>query len=296
MNKILKFSLPVLLVVALVLIGGCAPARAPTQVITSEPAPMPPKQSYDEGGSTGTIPGEDATERKIVKTGYITLEVEDIAGTIDKVAQVAEELGGYVVSSQKSGDEGGVSGSISREALAPVYISGEASGYISIRVPADKFDEAYGKLRQLAITVPNESTEATDVTEQYVDLQARLHNLEATEAQYLILMEKAQTVEEMLAVQRELSNVRGEIEQIKGQILYLERTSDMALIQVTLQKTKPLAEPWNVSNAFKSAVRGLTALGRALATVLIWLGVFCWIWVPPLVIWLRRRRKAKAKA
>jgi hypothetical protein len=293
MNKILKFSLPMLLVAALVLIGGCAPAHVPTPVLTPTPvpAPTPPKESVTYGASSDVTSYDVSTERKIVKTGYITLEVEDIAGTIDKVAQLAEELGGYVVSSQKNGDAGEVSGSVSGEAPVPV----NTSGSISIRVPADKFDEAYGKLRQLAITVPNESTQATDVTEQYVDLQARLNNLEATEAQYLTLMEKAQTVEDMLAVQQQLSNVRGEIEQIKGQMLYLERTSDMALIQVTLQKTAPLSEPWGISSAFKSAVRGLTAFGRGLATVLIWLGVFCWVWIPPLVIWLRRR-KAKAKA
>jgi hypothetical protein len=276
MNKILKFSLPVLLIAALVLISGCAPAGVSPPIPTPMPAPTLPKDSVDEGRYPSTIPGEVATERKIVRTGHITLEVEDIAGIMEEVAQVAEELGGYVVSSHKSGDEG------------------EASGYITIRVPADSFDEAFDELRQLAVNVPYESTEAMDVTEEYVDLEARLHNLEATEAQYLALLEKAETVEEMLKVQQALSDVRGEIERIEGRMKYLERTSDMALIEVSLRETKPLAGPWSASNAFKSAVRGLTTFVRGLATVFIWLGVFCWIWVPPLVIWLRRRRKAKA--
>jgi DNA repair exonuclease SbcCD ATPase subunit len=223
--------------------------------------------------SAGVAPGEVTIERKIVKTGHITLEVEDIVEAIDEIAEVADELGGYVVSSHKSEGEKRTSGSI------------------RIRVPADRFDEAFDRLRQLAISVPYESTEARDVTEEYIDLQARLHNLEATEAQYLALLEKAETVEDMLKVQRELSNVRGEIEQIEGRIKYLERTSDMSLIEVTLEEAKGLAEPWSASNALKSAVRGLTAFGRGLATVVIWLGIFCWAWVPPLVIWLRRRRK-----
>jgi len=239
------------------------------------PAPTPelPPELVDEGRYPEAVPGEEAIERKIIKTGHITLEVVDIAETMGKVAEVADELGGYVVSSHKYEEEK------------------ETSGSIRIRVPADRFDETFSRLHQLAITIPYESTEARDVTEEYVDLQARLHNLEATEAQYLALLEKAETVEEILKVQQALSNTRGEIERIEGRIKYLERTSDMALIEVTLRETRGLAEPWSISDAFKSAVRGLTTFGRGLATGLIWLGVFCWVWIPILVIWLRRRGK-----
>ncbi|MBA7502730.1 hypothetical protein ES706_01323 [subsurface metagenome] len=270
MTKWLKFSIPMLLILGLMLASACAPAGSPPT-----PAPAPPEEFRDEDKEypSTAVPGEAAVERKIVKTGHITLEVADIAETMGKVAEVADELGGYVVSSHKYEEEK------------------ETSGSIRIRVPADRFDEAFDRLRQLAIAIPYESTEARDVTEEYVDLQARLHNLEATETQYLALLEKAETVEEMLMVQQALSNVRGEIERIEGRIKYLERTSDMALIEVSLKETRGLAEPWSISDAFKSAVRGLTTFGRGLATGLIWLGVFCWVWIPILVIWLRRRGK-----
>jgi len=209
-----------------------------------------------------------------VKTGNMTLEVEEISEAMDEVASIADDLDGYVVSSHRYEREKNI------------------SGYVSIRVPAERFDEAFARLRQLAISVPFEGTEARDVTEEYVDLEARLHNLEATETQYLALLEKAETVEEMLDVQRALSDVREEIERIEGRMKYLERTSDMSLIEVSLEEARGLAEPWSASAAFKSAVRGLTALGRGLATAVIWLGVFCWIWIPILIIWLRRRRRA----
>lgn len=203
------------------------------------------------------------------------MEVEDIAEVMDEVAEMAGELNGYVVSSYKHEYERGV------------------SGHITIRVPVEEFEEAFVRLRQLAVAVPYETTTAEDVTEEYVDLEAQLSNLQATEAQYLVLLEKAETVEDMLKVQKELSNVRGQIEQIEGRMKYLEQTSDTSLIEVTLQETEGLAEPWSASAAFQSAVRGLATFGRGLGTVLIWLGIFCWAWVPPLVIWLRRRRRAK---
>ena len=268
MNKLRRVSIPILLILGLVLISGCAsPSVAP---------PGEESEHSDGGQDEGEIPLEPAADRKIVKEGSITLEVEDIAETMGEVAEMADELNGYVVSSYKRQYERGV------------------SGHITIRVPVEKFEEAFVRLRQLAVAVPYETTTAEDVTEEYVDLEAQLSNLQATEAQYLVLLEKAETVEEMLKVQKELSNVRGQIEQIEGRIKYLEQTSETSLIEVNLQETEGLTGPWNASAAFQSAVRGLTTFGRGLATVLIWLGIFCWAWVPPLVIWLRRRRRAKS--
>jgi hypothetical protein len=75
------------------------------------------------------------------------------------------------------------------------------------------------------------------VTEEYVDLQASLENLEATEQQLLVIMEKANTVEDILDVQKELTQVRGEIERTKGRMQYLEQTSSTSLIQVSLQQS-----------------------------------------------------------
>ena len=279
MNKLLKVSIPILLILGLALISGCA-SFSPSEI------PSVPGEGgrgeeglvvpADGGQDESWIPFELTEDRKIVKEGYMTLEVGNITETMDEVAEMADELNGYVVSSYKHEYERGV------------------SGRIIIRVPSEKFEEAFERLRQLAVAVPYETTTAKDVTEEYVDLEAQLSNLLATEAQYLALLEKAETVEEMLKVQKELSNVRGQIEQIEGRMKYLEQTSETSLIEIDLQETKGLAEPWSASAVLKAAVRGLTTFGRGLATVLIWLGIFCWAWVPPLVIWLRRRRRAKS--
>ncbi|GAI25104.1 unnamed protein product, partial [marine sediment metagenome] len=90
----------------------------------------------------------------------------------------------------------------------------------------------------LAADVTHEETSAKDVTEEYVDLSAKLKNLEATEEQYLRLMEKAEKVEDILAIQKELSKTRGEIEQTKGRMQYLERTSATSLIRVQLNQAE----------------------------------------------------------
>ena len=293
MNKLLKILIPILLIPGLILAAGCA--KAPEAAVAPAPPPAPPsegmvplpqwasEEAYSGTDQYGTGEGEydeAGIDRKLVKTGQLTLEVDDIVEAIDDVAGIAGELDGYVVSSSKHERENRV------------------FGHVSIRVPAERFDEAFDRLRQLAVDVPYENTESRDVTEEYTDLEAQLRNLEATEAQYLALLEKAETVEDILAVQRELSNVRGQIERTKGRMQYLERTSDMSLIEVSLQETKPLgATGWSASETFKSAVRGLITSGKALANIAIWLVIFCPIWIPIifLIRFLRRRRKAKAQ-
>ena len=148
------------------------------------------------------------------------LVVEDVPIALDQITHLAEGFDGYVVSS-KRWEEG--------ERLA---------GTITIRVSAEHFDDVIRALRELAVDVTSEDTSSKDVTEEYIDLSAKLHNLEATEEQYLKLMEKAEKVEDILAIQKELSKTRGEIEQTKGRMQYLERTSATSLIEVRLEQAK----------------------------------------------------------
>jgi len=161
-----------------------------------------------------------ATERMIVRTGEMSLVVNDVPAALDQIAKLAESLDGYVVSSKRWREE---------ERLA---------GTITIRVAAEHFEDIIRALRELAVDVTSEDTSSKDVTEEYIDLSAKLHNLEATEEQLLQIMEKAEKVEDILNVQRELSRTRGEIEQTKGRMQYLERTSATSLIEVRLEQAE----------------------------------------------------------
>ncbi len=228
-----------LLVVALLVPASCAPAVTEEEVAVEEEemvvapmvegAPMPPlypekvpppevivvEEAVMPMGEVGEL-----TERMIVRTGRMWLVVDDVPVALDRIAGLAEDFDGYVVSSKRWGEDERVAGTI------------------AIRVPAEYFDDVMRALRGLAVEVTAEDTSSKDVTEEYVDLSAKLHNLEATEEQLLRLMEKAETVEEMLDVQRELSRTRGEIEQTKGRMQYLERTSATSLIEVHLEQAR----------------------------------------------------------
>ena len=284
MKNCIKVIVPIILALFLIAVIACSTTK-PTINAPSFPASAPQTGRgttavYDAAQPSFQGDTSNTVDRKLVKTGTLTLEVNDISKIQDEITALAIQMNGYVVSSNQSGEE-----------------DKEPGGFISIRIPVDKFDEALQKIKPLAVKVLYETTNSQDVTEQYTDLNAQLHNLEATEAQYLELLKKADNVKDMLDVQRELSNVRGNIDSIKGRIQYLDRTSDMSLIEVTLKKNKPVGESkWDVLNILKSAVDGLVTFGQVIVTIIIWLLVFAPVWIIILVIifLIRRRKKARA--
>ncbi|MFC2068057.1 DUF4349 domain-containing protein [Chloroflexota bacterium] len=256
-------------------------AEAPSGQSSSEgkdfapaPVPMVPPQPGDDNASS-------VVERMIVRSGNMSMVVTDVASTRDEITSLAVKLGGYVVSSR-------------------IYGGDDLRGQISIRVPDYEFDRALAELRDLAIRVGSESTDSRDVTEEYIDLQARLKNAEATENQYLTLLKKAEDVEDILKIYERLSQVQREIEQLKGQIQYLERTSAMSYIEVNLRSEasdKPLVRAgWSIVETFKSAIRGLATVGQVIGTFAIWLLIFIPVWgtILGIIIWRIRRKKRTA--
>ncbi|MFH1646735.1 MAG: DUF4349 domain-containing protein [Chloroflexota bacterium] len=266
------------ILVALLLVGtaacasaqksGPVPAPAPAPAPAPMPAPMPPAQSSGPFGSRDTVvvqtppplitippapsgttaptltygevaqagqPGE--SDRMVIRTGDLSLVVTDVAGAIEQITRLAESYNGFVVSSNVWQE---------RDRMM---------GNIAIRVDAAHFDDAIHGLHGLAVEVRQESTSGQDVTEEYIDLSSRLKNLEAAEAQLLKLMEQAGKVSDILEVQRELVKTRGEIEQTRGRMQYLEQSSSMSFIQVRLEQSKLTVEFSADSRNVKEGVR-----------------------------------------
>jgi hypothetical protein len=199
--------------------GGYAPGASAPQMTSPPRQPAPTTIAQQSTPYTGV---SDATtpDRMIVRTGNMALVVEDVTVAIDLIAKLAENSQGYVVSSNswREGDR--------------------LRGTIGIRVPAGDFGGVMAAIIKLAVEVTSQTTSSQDVTEEYVDLAAKLKNLEATEQQLLRIMEKAEKVEDILSVQRELSNTRSQIEQTKGRMQYLEKTAATSLIEVNLEQSK----------------------------------------------------------
>jgi hypothetical protein len=208
--------------------GGFGSSPDAIEIIIPPPEPseklFPQSSDYeesDEDNASGQSQALDIdTQRMIVRTGDIRMVVDDIAVTLEEISGMAEESGGYVVSSNIWKEE-------------ERYV-----GVISIRIPTELFDSTMRALRELAVEVVFDQTSSQDVTEEYIDLEAQLRNLEATEEQLLLIMQQAVEVEDILEVQRELTNTRDEIERTKGRMQYLEQTSSTSYISVQLAQSK----------------------------------------------------------
>jgi hypothetical protein len=217
-------------------------------------------------------------ERLIVRNASLSLLVSDMGDALSHIEAMAGRLGGFVVSSSRREDR---------------------AASISIRIPAEQFSQAMDELRGLAERVEDENTQSRDVTEEYVDLESRLRNLDASEEQLLGFMEKAEKLEDVVNVFRELSSVRERIEVTQGRMQYLERTSAMSLINVNLRPVsspEPVVKPgWSLQENIKSALRGLSSVGQGLASAAIWLLLLSPVWLPLLLIvfFLGRRLRKK---
>jgi hypothetical protein len=232
-------------------------------------------------------------ERLIIRTGNLDLVVEDTEAAMATIARMAEENGGWVVNSNVF-----------------QYDENAKTGDITIRVPASGFNSAIEALKGLAVEVTSESTTGQDVTEEYVDLSARLENLEATADRVRAFLDETRNVEEALAVNQELSRLEGEIEAMKGRLQYLSQSAAFSTITVRLTPDV-LAQPievggWRPEGVVRDAILALVNTLQVIATTLIWLAIYV---LPVLLIigiplWLlfrlvrrqRRRRQAAAVA
>ena len=235
-------------------------------------------------GGNGSLPLPQLVDRKIIRTATLELEVEDVGGAVQKVESIAVAAGGFVSESNVFID--GPSDPEPGDDTAPTRTQ---TATVTIRVPAEVYASVMGQLRGVAAEVRSENSSAAEVTEEYTDLNARLRNLEATEARYLELLAKAEEIPDILTVQDRINSVRLEIEQTQGRINLLDSLTDLATITVRL--TLPAAvgeEPdggkgW-AEEAWDAAWEGSEDALVALGTIAIVGGVaLVWLAVPALV-------------
>jgi hypothetical protein len=195
-----------------------------------------------------------ADARQVIRTAEMSLLVDDPAKRMEEVTAVATRLGGFVETSQIWRAESG------------------GSAQMTLRVPADRLQEARAAIRGLAKKVESEKTGATDVTAQAVDLDATLRNYRAEEQQYLGIMQRAGTVKDTLDVAQRLSDVRGRIERTEAQLKLLSRQVAMATITVSLRAETLTQVQWmpNIRQAWNGAAESMAAYVASMMSLLLY--------------------------
>jgi hypothetical protein len=299
-----------LLTIALMVVSACAaPAAAPTQA-PAAPAQQPaaeaqsapaqaaeaPAASSADSTASQNLPASTGVQaspyqqnRMIIKNGEMALLVADTDRAIDQATGVAVDSGGYIVSSKTWLQDG------------------FKYAALTMGIPSDQFEVAQRRLRGLALEVQNDTASGQDVSQEYVDLQSRLTNLEATAARIREFLDKATKVADALEINRQLSDVEGQIEEVKGRMQFLKDRSAFSTIALTLNPLVPTPTPyptptpvaWQPGKTMEAAGDTLGGLLRGLVDAAIWLGIVLLPLAIPvaaivaIVVYFRRRRKGK---
>lgn len=306
--KPFMFTMLFLSVLVLMIISCASVARAPQvapvmEKMAEEVAPaaaMPTGVALSSAGSSGYA---DATasggeiKQMIIQNGDLSIVVEDPRQTMTTIVNMTKEMGGFVVTSDMSMTK---------------LDNGEEvpQGSITIRVPAEKMNEVFEKIKtgQGVVEVQSEHISGQDVTKEYTDLSSRKRNLEDAETRLRDIMNAATRTEDVLAVHNQLTQVREQIEVIQGQMQYYEQAAAFSAISVTIT-SKAAIQPitvgsWQPVGEARDAVQALINTTKVLVSIAIWiilfiLPVFLMIFIPLRLIWLgikRLRGKGKKTA
>ena len=221
-----------------------------------------------EGGDTSFPPvGSAESSLLIIKTADLTIKVENMEMAGDQVVQIARSVGGFVTNSTFSRAE-----------------DEEATPYatMTIRVPVGAFDMVISRVGKIG-EVKARNLNGEDVTGQVFDLESRLRNKRAEEAQYVDIMQRAKKIPDIVTVSNQLFRVHGEIEQIEGRVKYLRSASNMSTISITLTEPKTSTEK-GIAGVWQRAVDSLKNASVALLAALIWIGVFAPFWIAALIV------------
>lgn len=223
----------------------------------------------DEGSEQAMAPEERisldiavSADRKVIRNASLQLEADDTRETYDEIVKIAERLGGFVANAE----------------VSPTTDDEQPAIRVTVRIPSQELSGALTAFKGVAQKVVSESQDAQDVTETFIDLEAQLTNLKALEVELRALLEEVRNQpdadpDKLLRVFTEISNTRGQIEQIQGQLNYLSDAVDLATAQVSIAPTAeaiPIVEEgWAPSETVRSATRTLVSALQNLGEIVI---------------------------
>jgi hypothetical protein len=203
------------------------------------------------GAATSIVNGE-----RIQVSGSLSLEVQSLDEAIVGVQRLVTQYNGWVTHSN-------------------LETSGEPYAHITLLVPQTSFFELVEKIKAIASVVKTENFNSNDVTEEYIDVTARLDVMKETESRFLSLLSDTDNIEEIIQLEKELMRLRGEIDSLEGRVGYLAKTTDNSFLYLHLiEETSITGSKWDPRNSFAGSARNLISFSKHAADFLISLVVF----------------------
>jgi hypothetical protein len=280
-RKHLIWSLILFLVISLIA-SACSSSTGSKNSVDSDETSSPP-------GEPSSIGDEQTSDRKVIYSAYLSVKVTDVGKAVQELDAKAANLGGFVSESNRN------------------HTGDSPTANITFRIPRAKYSEFLTYARALG-EFGTEKIDSTDVTEEFVDLEARLANRLVHEERLLDMQAKTENVEDLLAVEKELARVREDIEVIEGQLRYLSEKVDMATISVYISEDpgatevpglKPVGLGETLRRALKAIVTSSTVFLDILSYIVIALAALLPFALPIAIIvgliLLFRRKKKQAQ-
>jgi hypothetical protein len=205
----------------------------------------------------------------VITTASMALTVKDVSASVDSARRIVAGLGGSIANLSVSTGQAGPAPLASDAASVGSASRQPSSADLTVRVPAARLAEAQAKLGALG-TIDAQGETQSDVTQQHIDLSARLKNLRAEEARVRSFLGQSSNVREMLDIERELTRIRGDIESMQAQVDYLERQAAMATFTLSLAQPgaliRPAASNWGLGESVTEGVQAAVGLVRVMTT------------------------------
>lgn len=222
-------------------------------------------------------PQADEQNRLVIQTSNMSLLVENVIETRNKILDYASANGGYMVSAQTQSPEE------------------SPTSTVIIRIPSGNLPTALDYFHSLSIKVVSENLLGRDVTDQYVDIDTRISQLEKTKSRLESILDQATKISDITSLTQQILSYQNQIDNLKGQQISLEKNAQLAKLTIYLS-TDEIALPYAPSETFrpkvifKLAVRSLVSSLRGFARAAIWIVVYAVIWIPLLLIYIFGRR------
>lgn len=283
-----------LLLLAMLLVVGCGTqVSREAAMLADTPAPAAKSADFDFGNvrfaaiegeaavpSASEAASSQADNRKIIYTASLSIVVENFSGVEQSIAKLVKKYGGFVASANVSLNQGS-----------------ERSGTWVVRVPVATFEDFLNASGNLGIPERREQN-GQDVTEEYVDLEARIRSKKQLEERILeLLADNKGEIKDVIEVERELSRVRTEIEQMEGRLRYLADRTDLTTVTLMVREEKEYQPPQapglgsQIAATWNNSTTGIWSLGKGIVLIAVaalpWL-ILVGVVVGPLWAWRRR--------
>ncbi len=261
-------------------VAASEPAMAARQM--GAIAESAPAESAPAGGLA--VMAASQPDRYLIKNATLIIETDDARAATDRVVAAMQQVQGYVSDLHET-----------------VNALGNRTVTMQVRIPSTAFDQSLMQVEALG-KVLNKQVNTQDVTEEYVDIDARSRNLKSMETRLLDHLTRAGALEEVLRVEQELTRVREQIERLDGRLRFLSDRVGFSTIGLTLQeapKAEPImpAETFSTGKTTSEALRSLIEFAQGLWVIAIWVGVWSPVWLPlalAAAVVIRRQRRQRA--